>query len=249
MAQKGQLPLGGFAKAFYTSLTDPFKKAWYNYQALLLDWPTKLETHVLDLKAFMLTDEGPSVKLTGEHGPLRRHRDHEGLALIHLSAQSLMPEKKINFHNLLKFWVQHLAACADDLDTWTLVAAADGVLKMKPLSQKEAENHLQTLCYGVYQGTLSPLPVACKTAFAWLSALDKGLEKNKAMEKARDCYESDDWKDGEVAYDPYLARFFPTFEELRQADSDMGFEYWAETLYGPLYDHLKNSSSATEAQL
>jgi exodeoxyribonuclease V gamma subunit len=244
MTQKGQLPLGGFAKAFYTTLTDPVKKAWDNYQTLLLDWPTVLEeTHVLDLEAFMLTGKGASVKLTGELGPLRRHRDHERLALIHLTVQSLMAEKKIKYHNLLKFWIQHLAACAEGLNIETIVTAADDVLKIEPLSQREAEDHMQILCFGVYQGTLSPLPVACKTAFAWLDA-----QPDNKIKKARDCYEGSDWKDGEVTYNPHLARFFPTFEELQQADSDIGFEYWTEKLYRPVKEHIQICQPATEAQ-
>jgi exodeoxyribonuclease V gamma subunit len=247
MAQKGELPLGGFAKAFYTALTEPVKTAWKNYQALLSEWPTAQETLVITLK--FRPKEGPPVELTGELNQLRQHRDHEKLALVYLTVQSLKPKEGIKYHNLLKYWVLHLAACAEGKELETHVAAADSVLKIKPLSQTEASGHLQALLYAVYQGMRDPLPVACKTAFAWLSALDKDkAQQDKAMEKARDCYEGDDWKKGEVAYDAYLARFFPTFEELRQADVDMGFEFWAETLYQPVFVNTQLYQPATEAQ-
>ncbi|WP_024298854.1 exodeoxyribonuclease V subunit gamma [Methylomicrobium lacus] len=249
MAQKGELPLGGFAKAFYTSLTEPVKTAWDNYQALLSDWPTGREAHVITLR--LQPKEGPVVELTGELSQLRRHRDHEKLALVYLTVQSLKPKEGIKYHNLMKYWVLHLTACAEGLELETYVAAADGILKIKSLDRAEASDQLQTLLYAVYQGMRDPLPIACKTAFAWLSALDKDkAQQDKAMEKARDCYEGSDWKDGEVAYDPYLARFFPTFEELRQADSDIGFEFWTETLYGPIFDPdlITHYSFATEAQ-
>lgn len=248
MAQKGELPLGGFAKAFYTTLTEPVKTAWDNYQALLLDWPTAREAHVITLQ--LQPKEGPAVELTGELSQLRRHRDHEKLALVYLTVQSLKPKEGIKYHNLMKYWVLHLAACAEGRELETHVAATDGVLKIKPLSRTEASGHLQMLLYAVYQGMHDPLPVACKTAFAWLSALDKGLEQDKVLEKARGCYEGSDWKDGEVAYDPYLARFFPTFEDLQKADSGGDFKFWTETLYGPIFDPdlITHYSFATEAQ-
>ncbi|MGJ0485380.1 MAG: exodeoxyribonuclease V subunit gamma [Methylomicrobium sp.] len=247
MAQKGELPLGGFAKAFYTSLTEPVKTAWDNYQALLWDWPTAREAHVITLQ--LQPKQGPAVELTGELSQLRRHRDHENLALVYLTVQSLKPKEGIKYHNLMKYWVLHLAACAEGRELETYVAAADGVIKIKPLSRTEASGHLQRLLFAVNQGMRDPLPVACKTAFAWLSALDKDKEQqDKAMEKARDCYEGSGWKDGEVAYDPYLTRFFPTFEELRQADFDIGFEFWTEELYQPVFKFVHPDQSATEAQ-
>jgi exodeoxyribonuclease V gamma subunit len=246
MAQKGELPLGGFAKAFYTTLTNPVKKAWDNYQTLLLDWPNAREAHVITLQ--LQPKEGPSAELTGELSQLRQHRDHEKLALVYLTVQSLIPKEGIKYHNLMKYWVLHLAACAEGRELETHVAAADGILKIKPLGQAEASGHLQTLLYAVYQGMRNPLPVACKTAFAWLAA--RKDRSGKETKEAQACYEGSDWKDGEVAYDPYLARFFPTFEELRQADSDIGFEFWTETLYGPIFDPnlITHYSSATEAQ-
>jgi exodeoxyribonuclease V gamma subunit len=244
MGQKGQLPLGGFAKAFFTRLTEPVKTAWENYQALLLEWPTAREAHVIALQ--LQPKEGPPTELTGELSHLRQHRDHEKLALVYLTVQPLKPKEKIKYHNLLDYWVRHLAACAVGLETWTLVAAADDVIEMPPMDQEKAAEHLRILLEAVYRGMLDPLPVACKTAFAWL-ATRKGRPGKEAKE-ARDCYEGSDWKAGEVTYDPYLARFFPTFAELHQADSGIGFESWIEKLYGPFYGHLQEPSSATEAQ-
>jgi exodeoxyribonuclease V gamma subunit len=241
MAQKGQLPLGGFAKAFYTTLTEPVKTAWKNYQALLLDWPTAREAHATALK-FRL-NEGAPMELTGELSHLRQHRDHEKLAQVYLTVQPLMPKEGIKYPKLMEYWVRHLAACADDLGTWTLVAAADGVIEMPPMDKEKASGHLQILLEAVCQGLSHPLPVACKTAFAWL-----GAQPDNKIKEARACYDGSDWKDGEVTYDPYLARFFPTFEKLQRTDSGIGFESWAETLYGPFYDHIQNSLSAAEAQ-
>jgi exodeoxyribonuclease V gamma subunit len=246
MAQKGELPLGGFARAFYTSLTEPVKAAWKYYRTLLSDWPTAREAHVITLR--LQPKEGPPVELTGELSQLRQHRDHEKLALVYLAVQSLMPKEGIKYHNLMKYWVLHLSACAEDMELETYVAAADGVIKIKPLSRTEASGHLEKLLYAVYQGMQHPLPVACKTAFAWLSALNKDLEQDKALEKARDCYEGSDWRGGEVAYDPHLARFFPTFEDLYQIDPGRDFQFWTEKLYQSVKEHIQIYQPATEAQ-
>jgi exodeoxyribonuclease V gamma subunit len=109
--------------------------------------------------------------------------------------------------------------------------AADCVIEIEPLIQEEATEQLEALVEAWYLGLQAPLPVACKTAFAWLSATP-----DKAEEAACFQYEGDDWTRGELAYDAYLARFFPSFAHLR-AQGD--FEAWAQTLYQSALNHIK----------
>ena len=84
----------------------------------------------------------------------------------------------------------------------------------------------------------APLPIACKTAFAWLS-----VTPDKAEEAARFQYEGDDWTRGELAYDAYLARFFPSFAHL-MAQGD--FEAWAQMLYQSALNHIKRQEPQDE---
>ena len=77
-----------------------------------------------------------------------------------------------------------------------------------------------------HQGLQRPLPVAVKSAFAWLSKHDVTV--------AKAAYEGDSWNNGEVDYDAYLRRFYPTFETLA-----LGFSEWAALLYTDAFTGLQ----------
>lgn len=238
LAQQGLLPLGRFAQASYATLADPAKMAWQQYQLLLPNWPDELDAHVIRTPAFTLSD-GILVQLTGDLGNRRGGNRQQGEVLLSLTAQSLLnKDKSIKYPNLLLHWVQHLAACADHLPVQTLVVAADTVIEITPLEQAEAFARLNSLLTAYHQGMQIPLPIACKTAFVWLTACSE-KELATAMQKASSKYEGDDWNAGEVTYDAYLARFFPDFASLNPNAPDQGFTYWADELYRPMLAHIK----------
>jgi len=242
MARKGQLPLGGFAQSAYSNLVDPVKKSWDTYQVMLSSWPRELEAHALALPPFVLAD-GATVQLTGELSHLRGTCDDRRKGLLHLTAQTLLPKGAIKHHNLFGYWLQHLAGCAEGMQLQTLVIAADGVIEIPPIEQAEAYAYLQTIIEAYHQGMRAPLPVACKTALAWLAA-----PPEQAREQAQSRYEGDDWNPGEAAYDAYLTRFFPTFAGLTEAGGGQGFEFWADALYRPVFATIKPYQPAAEAQ-
>jgi exodeoxyribonuclease V gamma subunit len=256
MARQGLLPLGGFAQATYDVISEPVKLAWQQYQLVLPVWSIELDAHVIHLPPFTLTD-GVTVQLTGDLSQLRRSSDQQGDGLIYLTAQHLInKDKTIKYPNLLLHWVQHLAACADHLPVQTFVIAADAVIEIPAIDQAEAYAVLQSLVEAYHQGMQAPLPVACKTAFAWLAA-SAGSDQDKAMEKAMSRYEGDDWTPGEVDYDAYLTRFFPRFASLNQTnqettqntDQDKAFQYWAENLYQPAFTQIKQHETAQGASV
>ncbi|NOV28308.1 exodeoxyribonuclease V subunit gamma [Methylomonas sp. ZR1] len=258
MAQQGLLPLGGFAQATYDAISEPVKLAWQQYQAILPVWSSELEAHATHLPPFTLAD-GVTVQLTGDLSQLRRSSDQQGDGLIYLTAQRLInKDKTLKYPNLLLHWVQHLAACADHLPVQTLVIAADTVIEIPAIDQAEAYAHLQSLVEAYHQGMQAPLPVACKTAFAWLAAAANS-DQDKALEKAISRYQGDDWTPGEVDYDAYLTRFFPDFASLNQSpqetaqksgqntDQDKAFQYWVETLYQPAFNQIQQTEIAQGA--
>jgi exodeoxyribonuclease V gamma subunit len=256
MAQQGLLPLGGFAQATYDAISEPVKLAWQQYQSVLSAWSTELDAHATHLPPFILAD-GVTVQLTGDLSQLRRSSDQQGDGLIYLTAQSLInKDKTLKYPNLLLHWVQHLAACADHLPAQTLVIAADAVIEIPAIDQAEAYAELQSLVEAYHQGMQVPLPVACRTAFVWLAA-SAGSDQDKALEKAMSRYQGDDWTPGEVNYDAYLTRFFPDFASLNQShpnqqsgqntDQDKTFQYWAQILYQPAFNHIQQTETALGA--
>ncbi|MEY3289885.1 MAG: hypothetical protein RLZZ419_2127 [Pseudomonadota bacterium] len=240
MARQGKLPLGGFAYAAYADIADPVNHAWQRYQTLLTLWPDEIDARIIDLH-FTLPD-GITIQLTGELINLRQNSDGMNQGLIDLTAQALLGNtRKIKYHNLLAYWVQHLAGCAAGMNLQTLVMGSDSIIEIAMIEQSAAFAQLNTLLEAWYQGMQAPLPVACKTAFAWL-----GASPDKAIDIAKSTYQGDDWTQGEVDYDTYLARFFPTFAHLNQMTVQGDFKAWTETLYGAAFTQI-NQQTAQDA--
>jgi len=231
LAGKGKLPLSGFAHAAFAEIAGPVNKAWQQYQAELNNWPDEIPPRAIDL-SFTLAN-GVNVQLTGDLNNLRQHNDNQLVGMLQLTAQRLLNKDSIKYPNLLLNWVQHLAGCADGLQLQTLVIAADTVISIAPIEQSAALAQLNTLVQAWYQGMQEPLPVSCKTAFAWLSAAPE-----KALDTAQAQYQGDDWNNGEVDFDAYLSRFFPTFAGLNPDDPQHGFVAWADTLYCSAFTHI-----------
>jgi exodeoxyribonuclease V gamma subunit len=235
MAAKGKLPLGPFAQMAFDGIKQPVEQAWRQYQSVLSDWPIAQTPQVIELN-FKL-DNGVSVQLTGH---LNQRQKEGGLnnGLIHLTAQALTKDKDINFHKLLPYWVQHLAGCVVEEDLQTLVISPDSIITIPAIPKEIAYVQLKTLVNAWHQGMQSPLPVACRTAFAWL-----GAAPDKADDVAISQYEGDDWNVGEITYDAYLGRFFPSFASLNEPDTNNSFVFWAEALYRPLYEQVMLNQS------
>jgi len=223
---QGKLPLGGFAETAFAGIAQPAQQAWQHYQTVLKAWPDTLKARQIEL-TFEVSDT-VNIRLEAGLGHLRQAGDTQAMALITLTARTLHKDKRIQYQHLLLPWLQHLAACADGTAVDSLVVGADGVVEMPVLPRDDARAYLQILLEAWHRGLHAPLPVACLTAFVWLHEPDKAQTR----------YEGDEWNDGELHYDAYLARFFPSFASLCQSESD-GFESWAEKLYRPMTLNLQ----------
>jgi exodeoxyribonuclease V gamma subunit len=85
-----------------------------------------------------------------------------------------------------------------------------------------------------------PLPLACKSACAWLMATHFPSAKTKpeevptkAVSAARQAFEGGFRQQGERATSPSLQRAFPEFEDLWTE-----LPVWAERVYGPMLQAL-----------
>jgi exodeoxyribonuclease V gamma subunit len=87
-----------------------------------------------------------------------------------------------------------------------------------------------------------PLPIAVKTAFAWLGQTDPA----KAQAAARKAYEGDGLTtDGERRESMALARQFADYDALV---ADETFVDWCDALYRPLLEAPWRSVSSEEAR-
>ena len=119
--------------------------------------------------------------------------------------------------------------------------ASDDTLLLSPLDQSNAQDVLGNLLLAWHVGMSKPLPVAVKTAFAWLGQTDPA----KAQAAASKAYEGDGLTtDGERRETPALTRQFPDYATLIASEE---FEGWCETLYRPLLNAPWRSLTGEEA--
>src|SRR5262249_35077182 len=130
---------------------------------------------------------------------------------------------------LLAAWVRSLVASACDIEAHGVLVGRDATVTIMPMAPEDAQSALATLLAGWREGMTRPLPVACRTALAWLA------EKDPAQ-----TYEGNDHLRGE-GEEACLARTYLDHETLTE---DGQFEVWAEQLYGPVMHWIATHVSA-----
>jgi exodeoxyribonuclease V gamma subunit len=124
----------------------------------------------------------------------------------------------------------------------TALVASDDSLLLAPLEQGAARHALSHLLQAWQTGMRQPLPIAVKTAFAWLSQTDPA----KAGAAARKAYEGDgQTTDGERRESSALARQFADFDALTAEET---FPDWCNALYKPMLEAPWRSLTSEEAR-
>jgi len=201
---------------------------------LLELWPTPVTS------ALPITLELNEVKLEGWLSGLHQRSDG-GLLSVTTIPNSIGSAKTRKWHRLTRPWVNHLVACASGYTLTTALVASDDTLLLPPLDRESALQSLGDLLLAWQAGMCQPLPVAVKTAFAWLGQSDPG----KAEAAARKAYEGDgQTSDGERRESPALARQYPDYNALI---ADETFSGWVEALYRPLLQAPWRSAANGEA--
>jgi exodeoxyribonuclease V gamma subunit len=187
--------------------------------------PVSLEVHGLRLEGW----------LSGLH-----QRADGGLLSITTIPNSIGSIKSRKWHRLTRPWVNHLVACASDMAMTTALVASDDSLVLAPMEADCARRTLGDLLLAWQSGMRQPLPIAVKTAFAWLGQTDPV----KAEAAARKAYEGDGLTtEGERRESVALARQFADYDALI---ADETFVDWCNALYRPLIEAPWRSMSSEE---
>ncbi|WP_296260053.1 MULTISPECIES: exodeoxyribonuclease V subunit gamma [unclassified Pseudomonas] len=230
----GLLPMAGFGTLLQDELIEPLPDLARRYHDLLLKWPERLHS------ALPVTYAHQGVELDGWLDGLYQNTDHQLLAVTAIP-NAIGGKKSRKWHRLSKPWVNHLVACACDLPLTTALVASDETLLLPPLDKDTATRTLSDLLLAWQHGMQRPLPVAVKTAFAWLGQSDEV----KAEAAARKAYEGDGQNsNGERAESTALSRQFPDFDAMLDSEEFAG---WCESLYKPIFEAPWQSQSSEEA--
>ncbi|WP_456291947.1 exodeoxyribonuclease V subunit gamma [Pseudomonas sp. AK106] len=230
----GLLPMAGFGTLLQDELIEPLPDLVARYHELLIRWPVRLHS------ALPVSYQHQGVELDGWVDGLYQNPQNELLAITAIP-NAIASKKTRKWHRLTKPWVNHLVACACDLPLTTALVASDETLLLPPLDKDTATRTLNDLLLAWHQGMQRPLPIAVKTAFAWLGQNDEA----KADAVAGKAYEGDGQNSkGERAESTALARQFPDFDALLGSEEFVG---WCEALYKPIFEAPWQALSREEA--
>ena len=110
-----------------------------------------------------------------------------------------------------------------------------------PVDPAEARQRLADLVCAWHDGMRRPLPLATRTAFAWLRASPQpGADPDKARTAARKEYEGGFRPTGERDTSPCLRRAWPDFDALASGGE---FEALAQHLLRPLQEALHEKAA------
>lgn len=220
----GLLPLAGFGECLQAELLQPLPDLLQRHRQLLARWP-----EVLDSALPIRFEHGPH-RLEGWLGRVYRADDQSLLSIGTVPNTLSSGRNNLKWHRLIATWVMHLAACAVGHPLHSALVASDLTLMLAPLPKAQAADLLTDLLIARQAGMNAPLPIAAKTAFAWLAQ----SEEDKAASAAARAYEGDGQNSfGERSESLALARQFRDFAALT---ADETFEGWSDTLYRPLYE-------------
>ncbi|WP_232823545.1 exodeoxyribonuclease V subunit gamma [Dyella sp. C9] len=220
LAREGLLPPGGFGELAQEALSRDGRELARAWLDACGHWPLlgdKIE----------LQHAARGVRVEDWLTDLRRAGDG-GLSRLELAGGRLLQKNGTPRHDkLITAWIIHLLAHAQGMVMTTRVIGLDARLALHPIETADATRWLDELLAALLAGMQAPLPLARRTAFAWLQADDA----DKAGKQAQLAYEGNTFArlHGELDDDAYLARAWPSFEALTAG----GFADWLH-LYQPL---------------
>ena len=227
--RRGDLAAGAFAELMMETLAAPMDDLFQRYTEALAQWP--------DLQAGDEPIEYTSPagqRLEDRLGGLRTQADGRRGRVV-LESSDLLKNNQYQRHPLIKHWISHLAGHLGGAGLTTVVVGKVGSVTLAPLDPQHAATHMDAILQAWQAARSRPLPLAVKTAFAWIREAPPGADaaaEARAAALARRVYEGDGYIPGERDSSAYLQRAWPDFAALSNSGE---FARLAEALLRPLY--------------
>ena len=233
----GQLAMAGFGEAQQHLFESDRHKLREQLDVLLPKWPDTLSVQSAhwQLGHTHLSAEWANGH-TLWHTNGKAHGAEQQWLQVTLRPGAVSEGKKENqiprIDTLSQLWLHHLAACASGTPTTSVQIGFDAAIELKPIAADAARAELQDLCEAYREAWAQPLPIAAKTACAFVMGVHGGSKD--AMGKAQAAFEGGFGQRSEYTDSPALQRVFTGFEEL-----EAGLAQWATRLYEPLFEAAK----------
>jgi len=220
LGRAGTLPLPPFDANWREQLTTSLRDPLERYRQLLAAYPRQLPTCPLLVDA-------AGLRLEDSLSGLRADAAGQRLLLRLQASELLDKQQRLKWYHLVHHWPRHLAAQLS-APTTTRLLGPGADISLPPLPRDRAETQLGSLLEGFVAGLSGPLPLACKTAFAWLGA-DAG---ERQADPGR-VYEGAQFSSAERDEHPGYSRFWPDYQRLR---NDEQFQPRIDQLYRPIFE-------------
>lgn len=231
--RRGELAPGRFATLMQAALAEPMADLFERYAQALAEWPEAVEPD----EEVVFEHRAGSVGLVvaDRLGGLRRNAAGARGRPV-LESGSVIEDGKYRRDKLVGHWVAHVAGHLAGAPLSSRIVSKAGDAPINPLPPEAAQQYFRRLLEAWQEGLTRPLPLAVKTAFAWIGKGGRHdtPKDGDAGRAARIAFDGDGFKSkGERAYSAYLARAWPDFDAL-WADGE--FARLADALLRPLYD-------------
>ena len=253
LALGGQLPLAAFGQRLGRQLQDKIERVRARAPAWHEAYPETLEPQ----SAQLVLD---GVALGGTLHGLRAGPD--GWLQLAQRPGAVLAGKEGHqhprHHVLTALWARHVLGGAMGWTLTSVLLGVDGGLLLPPLSQPQALAQLRHWLDAYREAWTQPLPVAARTALAWLQARHGGEpaeggefqdddDGGVGLEPARAAFEGGQKGKkrypGEREQSAYLQRSFEGFDEIIP-----GLSRWAVPLYGALVEQAEIIHGAQESR-
>ena len=242
LALSGQLPMAAFGTRTAAELQTKAQVVLERKAAWTLRYPLPLPAQSIELNVGGITLTGT---LEGLRSSDRAAPGADWLQLSQRVGAVLEGQKEAQTarcHVVTALWVHHLAACASGMPLTSVQLGLDGQVVFQPLTPATALPLLQRLVQVYRAAWERPLPVGCKTAWAYLQAQAQAdrlaisqpdKEPKDPHEAAQTAFDGGHHA-GERSESAYLARAFDRYEDIE--DELPG---WAAELYGDMARHVQ----------
>lgn len=233
----GQLPMAGFgalqANALAMSLQVVLERRspWLQGH----DRPLPPQTVALDVDGWRITGTLNGLLAPAQDAPAAPARALQLMQRLGAVSEGSKGHARPRVHVLAALWVRHLAGCASGLALTSVQLGLDAQVWLPPLAPDEALAVLRRLVRAYREAWARPLPVGCKTAWAYLQAQAQSHPKSAQdpHEQAEVVFDGG-YHSGERSESAYLARAFDTYRDI-----EAELPHWAQQLYGDLACHAR----------
>lgn len=216
--RRGELPAAAFATLAAADLAAPLPGLFARHAEACARWPWPADPARVEL-GHVPAAGGPGLRDWLDD---LRCDDAGARARVVIDPVDVVTDGRYRGDRVLRHWLPHLLAAAAGQALTTEILSKVGGVVLAPVAPEQAAAWLDAVLAAWRAGQQRPLPLAVRTAFAWLG----GGDAREAA--ARQAYEG---AGGERERNPYLRRAYPDADALFASGE---FADLAETLYRPL---------------